>query len=62
MLIAIFEEDDNFRSIIQTNLMGVWHVTKVIANRMKNHKIHKLIIDIIVLTKLPFLIKKQRLT
>ena len=40
MLIAIFEEDDNFRSIIQTNLMGVWHVTKVIANRMKNHKIH----------------------
>ena len=42
ILTPIFEEDDhdNFESIIQTNLMGVWYVTKAVANHMKNHGIH----------------------
>lgn len=48
ILTPIFEEDDNdnFESIIQTNLMGVWYVTKVVANHMKNHDIHGSIINI----------------
>ncbi|WP_371218696.1 SDR family oxidoreductase [Orientia tsutsugamushi] len=41
-LTPIFEEDDNdnFESIVQTNLMGVWYVTKGVTNHMKNHGIH----------------------
>lgn len=44
----IFEEDtqNSFESIIQTNLMGVWYVTKEIANHMKNNKITGSIINI----------------
>lgn len=47
-LTPIFEEDEqnNFESIIQTNLMGVWYVTKAVANHMKNHGIHGSIINI----------------
>ena len=42
ILTPIFDEDDNdnFESIVQTNLMGVWHVTKAVANHMKNRGIH----------------------
>lgn len=45
VLIPIFAENDNdsFESIIQTNLMGVWYVTKAVANHMKKHGIHGLI-------------------
>lgn len=48
ILTPIFEEDDNdnFESIVQTNLMGVWYVTKAVANHMKNHGIHGSIINI----------------
>ena len=44
----IFEEDDNdnFELIIQTNLIGLWYVTKAVANHMKNHQIHGSIINI----------------
>ncbi len=44
----VFEEDDNdnFESIVQANLMGVWYVTKAVANHMKNHVIHGSIINI----------------
>lgn len=47
-LTPIFEEDDNdnFESIVQTNLMGVWYVTKAVTNHMKNHGIHGSIINI----------------
>jgi NAD(P)-dependent dehydrogenase (short-subunit alcohol dehydrogenase family) len=47
-LTPIFEEDDkgDFESIIQTNLMGVWYVTKAAANHMKHHGIHGSIINI----------------
>lgn len=47
-LTLIFEEDDNdnFESIVQTNLMGVWYVTKAVTNHMKNHGIHGAIINI----------------
>jgi NAD(P)-dependent dehydrogenase (short-subunit alcohol dehydrogenase family) len=47
-LTPIFQEDDqnNFESIIQTNLMGVWYVTKAVANHMKSHGIHGSIINI----------------
>lgn len=40
------EKSDPFESIIQTNLMGVWYVTKAIAHHMKNQKIHAAIINI----------------
>lgn len=48
ILTPIFEEDDNdnFESIIQTNLIGVWYVTKAVTNHMKNHGIHGSIINI----------------
>lgn len=48
ILTPIFEEDDhnNFESIIQTNLMGVWYVAKAVANHMKNYGIHGSIINI----------------
>lgn len=42
ILTPFFEGDDNdnFELIIQTNLMGVWYVTKAVANHMKSHGIH----------------------
>lgn len=48
ILTPIFEEEDNdnFESIIQTNLMGVWYVTKTVANHMKHLSIHGSIINI----------------
>lgn len=48
VLTPIFEEDDkdNFESIIQTNLMGVWYITKAVANHMKSYGIHGSIINI----------------
>lgn len=48
ILTPIFEEDDNdnFESIVQTNLMGVWYLTKAAANHMKNHGIYGSIINI----------------
>ena len=48
VLTPIFDEDNkgDFESTIQTNLMGVWYVTKVVANHMKNHGIHGSIINI----------------
>ncbi|MFQ3307728.1 MAG: NAD(P)-dependent dehydrogenase (short-subunit alcohol dehydrogenase family) [Candidatus Midichloriaceae bacterium] len=48
LLTPIFEEDDKdvFETIIQTNLMGVWYVTKEVANHMKNHNIQGSIINI----------------
>ena len=47
-LTPIFEEEqnDDFESLIQTNLMGVWYVTKAVANHMKNNNIHGSIINI----------------
>jgi NAD(P)-dependent dehydrogenase (short-subunit alcohol dehydrogenase family) len=47
-LTPIFEEEqnDDFESLIQTNLMGVWYVTKAVANHMKSHNIHGSIINI----------------
>lgn len=47
-LTPIFAEDDNdnFESIIQTNLVGVWYITKAVGNHMKNHGIHGSIINI----------------
>jgi NAD(P)-dependent dehydrogenase (short-subunit alcohol dehydrogenase family) len=44
----IFQPDQNadFESVIQTNLMGVWFVTKAVSNHMKNHGIHGSIINI----------------
>lgn len=48
ILTPIFDEDDNdnFESIVQTNLMGVWYLTKAVANHMKNHGIHGSIINV----------------
>jgi len=48
ILIPIFEEDknNNFESTIQTNLIGVWCVTKAAVNHMRNNKIHGSIINI----------------
>ncbi|HJK86153.1 MAG TPA: SDR family oxidoreductase [Candidatus Megaira endosymbiont of Nemacystus decipiens] len=47
-LTPIFQEEqnDDFESLIQTNLMGVWYVTKAIANHMKNNNVHGSIINI----------------
>lgn len=44
----IFESDEQncFEQIIQTNLMGVWYVTKAVANDMKNQCIKGSIINI----------------
>ena len=46
VLTPIFEEDNNnnFESTIQTNLMGVWYVTKAAATHMKNNDIYGSII------------------
>lgn len=44
---AIFEEDhNNFENIFQTNVMGVWYVTKAVSNHMKEHGIAGSIINI----------------
>nr|WP_253308606.1 SDR family oxidoreductase [Rickettsia endosymbiont of Ceutorhynchus assimilis] len=47
-LTPVFEKDENstFESIIQTNLIGMWYVTKAVANHMKKHNIHGSIINI----------------
>lgn len=47
-LTPIFEEGDKgeFDSIIQTNLMGVWYVTKAISRHMKKYGIHGSVINI----------------
>ena len=47
-LTPVFEEEqnDDFESLIQTNLLGVWYVTKAVANHMKNNNIHGSIINI----------------
>ena len=47
-LTPIFEEDDTdeFESIIQTNLMGTWYMSKAVANHMKKHNICGSIINI----------------
>lgn len=37
---------DNFANIMQTNVMGVWYVTKAVANHMKEHNIAGSIINI----------------
>jgi NAD(P)-dependent dehydrogenase (short-subunit alcohol dehydrogenase family) len=45
---SVFEgdEDNDFENIIQTNVMGVWYMTKSMANHMKQHGIHGSIINI----------------
>lgn len=45
---SIFEVDEQniFESVIQTNVMGTWYVTKASANHMKRHGIHGSIINI----------------
>lgn len=47
-LTPIFENDDEdkFETIIQTNLIGMWYVTKQIANHMRRQGIHGSIINI----------------
>ena len=47
-LTPIFQEEqnDDFESLIQTNLIGVWYVTKAVATHMKNNNIHGSIINI----------------
>jgi len=40
------EQSDNFESMIQTNLVGVWYVTRAVANHMKTNSIHGSIINI----------------
>jgi Dehydrogenases with different specificities (related to short-chain alcohol dehydrogenases) len=47
-LTPIFEEDpeQDFEQQMQTNVMGVWYVTKSAANHMKAHGIHGSIINI----------------
>ena len=44
----IFSEDPDcdFESVMQTNVMGTWYVTKAVANHMKNNNIHGSIINI----------------
>ncbi|MGC0372229.1 MAG: hypothetical protein DGJ47_000937, partial [Rickettsiaceae bacterium] len=48
ILTPIFEKDKNndFESTIQTNLIGVWYVTKAAANHMSNHNVNESIINI----------------
>lgn len=47
-LVSFFSEDDNgdFEGVMQTNVMGAWHVTKEVANHMQIHKINESIINI----------------
>lgn len=44
----IFDDSDNndFEDVMQTNVMGVWYVTKAVANHMKNHNIYGSIVNI----------------
>jgi NAD(P)-dependent dehydrogenase (short-subunit alcohol dehydrogenase family) len=44
----IFEEDEinHFENIIQTNVMGVWYVTKAVSNHMKDHGVAGSVINI----------------
>jgi NAD(P)-dependent dehydrogenase (short-subunit alcohol dehydrogenase family) len=44
----IFEEDSagEFEQVMQTNVMGMWYVTKAIVNHMKKRGIHGSIINI----------------
>lgn len=44
----IFEEElsNEFEALLQTNVMSVWHITKAVANRMKNDGIPGSIINI----------------
>ena len=48
LLTSIFDSDDqgDFERVMQTNVMGVWYVTKQVVNHMKNHVIHGSIINI----------------
>lgn len=45
---SVFDQDDqgDFECTIQTNLMGVWYVTKAVADHMRKHNIHGSIINI----------------
>ena len=47
-LTPIFEEDpkQDFEAIIQTNVMGVWYVSKAVAQHMRKQHIHGAIINI----------------
>jgi NAD(P)-dependent dehydrogenase (short-subunit alcohol dehydrogenase family) len=46
-LTPIFDDNkDDFELILQTNLMGVWYVTKAVSNHMKNYGINGSIINI----------------
>ncbi len=47
-LTPVFQEDhdDHFESVLQTNLMGVWFMTKAVAKHMKKHDVHGSIINI----------------
>lgn len=47
-LSPIFDEDEDniFENIMQTNVMGVWYVTKEVCKHMKKHSIHGSIINI----------------
>ncbi len=47
-LTSVFENDNqnDFESVMQTNVMGLWYVTKVVATDMKDHKIEGSIINI----------------
>ena len=40
------EQNDDFELLIQTKKMGVWYVTKAVANHMKNNNIHGSIFNI----------------
>jgi NADP-dependent 3-hydroxy acid dehydrogenase YdfG len=62
-LTPIFEEDsqEEFESIIQTNVLGVWCVTKAVANHMKRHHLHGSIINIGSVNGDVFPSKKSRL-
>jgi NAD(P)-dependent dehydrogenase (short-subunit alcohol dehydrogenase family) len=48
LLTSVFEPDESgdFERIIQTNVMGVWYVTKAVARHMKSHGIEGSIINI----------------
>jgi NAD(P)-dependent dehydrogenase (short-subunit alcohol dehydrogenase family) len=47
-LTLIFEDDPekDFENQMQTNVAGVWYVTKAVARHMKNHTIHGSIMNI----------------
>lgn len=48
LLTSVFEPDDHgdFESVMQTNVMGLWYVTKAVVNHMKSQGIHGSIINI----------------